>query len=122
MPSPTLSRSQTFHETNHRVGFWLDSLVNAFGQAGVHSHEPIARLLAELSRAGAQLRARPLSSPGADPELDRELDLYRGHVERLRALMPSIHSHLLAERARIESQRAQVRIAADWARASRQTL
>jgi hypothetical protein len=43
-------------------------------------------------------------------------------MERLRDLLPSIHAQLLAERARIEAERARLRAASEWACASRQTL
>jgi hypothetical protein len=84
--------------------------------------ENIAALLSELLSAGACLRAQPLPSRGLDDELDRELDEYRRHVERLRGLLPSIHRELLAERARIETRRSRVVSVTEWARASRQTL
>jgi hypothetical protein len=40
----------------------------------------------------------------------------------LRDLLPSLHRQLLAERSRLEAQRSRVQSAAQWARASRQTL
>jgi hypothetical protein len=43
-------------------------------------------------------------------------------VEQLRELLPFIQSQLLRERARLEDQRTRVQSAAEWARASRQTL
>jgi hypothetical protein len=121
MPSLALSRSQELHETNQHMRFWLDSISQQGHPAG-STPEPMAALLSELSRAGARLRAEPSPQKGSDPELDAELDEYRRHVERLRELLPSIHRQLLAERARIEAQRTRVRSAAEWARASRQTL
>jgi hypothetical protein len=36
--------------------------------------------------------------------------------------MPAIHSHLLAERARLEAERVRIESAVDWARGSRQIL
>jgi hypothetical protein len=54
--------------------------------------------------------------------LELELDQYRKNVERLRTVMPSIHSVLLQERARLEQERARVESVAEWARGSRQTL
>jgi hypothetical protein len=50
------------------------------------------------------------------------LSEYRSSVERLRTLLPSIHSTLLEERARLERERARVQSAANWACRSRQTL
>jgi hypothetical protein len=97
-------------------------MVPGSGQPATITPEYIAALLSELLRAGAGLRAEPLPANGEDPELDRELEKYRTHVEQLRELLPGIHSQLLAERARLEAQRTRVRSASDWARASRQTL
>jgi hypothetical protein len=122
MPVLTHSRSQSLHQTNQRLRHWLDSMLAQSGQLAVVNPEHITILLSELSRAGAELRANPLPIGGADPELDQELNLYRRNVELLCQLMPSIHNQLLVERARLEAQRAQVQSAADWARASRQTL
>jgi hypothetical protein len=122
MPVLTHSRSQSLHQTNQRLRHWLDSVLAQSGQLAVVNPEHITILLSELSRAGAELRANPLPIGGADPELDRELNLYRRNVELLRELMPSIHNQLLVERARLAAQRARVQSAADWAQASRQTL
>jgi hypothetical protein len=116
------SRSQNLRETNRRLLFWLDNIVARHEQTTVATPEQMAALLSELLQAGAGFRAQPIPAKGDDPELDGELDQYRRNVERLRDLLPSIHRQLLAERARLEAQRARVRSAAEWARASRQTL
>jgi hypothetical protein len=79
-------------------------------------------LLSELLSAGVELRSEAIPQRGTDLDLDRELDRYRQNVEQLRELLPSIQGQLLAERARIESQRARIQSATHWARASRQTL
>jgi hypothetical protein len=113
---------QNFRETNARLNFWLDSMVAKHGRPALATPEQMAALLSELLRAGAGLRAEPMPEKGNDPELDLELEKYRCNVERLREFLPSIHRQLLAERARLEAQRARVRSAAEWARASRQTL
>jgi hypothetical protein len=122
MPSLTLSRSHDLRETNRRLRVLLDSMIPYKAQPLIATPEQMAALLSELLRAGAGLRAEPLPARGSDPELDVEADQYRRHVERLRELLPSIHRQLLAERARLEAQRTRVRSAAQWARASRQTL
>jgi hypothetical protein len=121
MPSLTLSRSQELRDTNRHMRFWLDS-ISQQGPPAAATPEHMAALLSELLRAGAGLRAEPLPANGLDPELDAEIHEYRRQVERLRDLLPSIHRQLLAERARLEAQRTRVRSAAEWARASRQTL
>jgi hypothetical protein len=117
---PTLL--QSLRETNRRLSFSLDRMLAQHGQPGVATPEHMAALLSELLLAGAILRTEPVSATRKDPELDRELEAYRGNVEQLRDLLPSIHSQLLAERARLEVQRARVKSADEWARASRQTL
>lgn len=122
MPSLTLSRSHSFRETNRRLFVLLDNMVPNGGQPLIATPEHMAALLSELLSAGKVLRAEPLPARGSDPEFDGEIDQYRRHVERLRELLPSIHGQLLAERARLEAQRTRVRSAAEWARASRQTL
>jgi hypothetical protein len=117
-----LPRTQNLRDTNRRLSAWLESMIAKDGQPAVTNPEHIAALLSELVRVGADLRAEPLPAKGTDLELDGELETYRRNVERLRELLPSVHSQLLAERARIEARRAQVQSAAQWARASRQTL
>jgi hypothetical protein len=122
MTSPLPSPSQDLREANQRLLGWLDRMADDWGTRCLASPEDIAMLLSVLMRAGSRLREHPVPTPGADPEFDLQLLQYRNHVERLRALLPSIHGQLLAERARLEAQRARVRSAAEWARASRQTL
>jgi hypothetical protein len=109
---------QNLRETNRRLSFWLDRVAPPL----TATPELMAGLLSELLRVGTWLRTDPLPPTGTDSELNLELERYRGNVERLRDLLPSIHNELLAERARIESQRARVQSAAEWARASRQAL
>jgi hypothetical protein len=109
-------------ETNRRLSVRLDGIVVKQGQTELTTPEHIAGLLSELLRAGAWLRAETLPANGTDPGLEEELKTYRHNVERLRELMPFVHRHLLAERARIEARRTQLRSAAEWVRASRQTL
>ncbi|MGB2606633.1 MAG: hypothetical protein ACLP00_18480 [Terracidiphilus sp.] len=112
----------TLRDTNLRLAPCLDSLVLKSGGVAIATPEQMAGLLSELLCAGAALRAEPIPAKGNDPELDAELETYRGHVERLRDLLPSIHHQLLEERARIEGQRSRVQSVAAWARASRETL
>lgn len=123
---------QNFRDTNSRLKLWLDEISARCGQPVVVTPENMAALLSELLRTGEALRAAPDSARGndlawidpalIDPAFQAELATYRRHVERLRDLMPSIHSHLLAERNHIEIQRARLRSAVQWSRASRQTL
>lgn len=105
------SLSHSLRNTNRRLGSWLDSMIPGPGQSIIITPEHMAGLLSELLRAGAVLRARPLPAKGDDPELDRELERYRNHVERLRELLPSLHRNLLMERARLEARRSAVPLA-----------
>jgi len=114
---------ENLRETNHRLHAGIESVVvPQYAQPAVPTPEQMAALLSELQRAGAGLRQEPVSVAGDDPALNAELEKYRCNVERLRDILPSIHDQLLAEQARIEGQRARVQSAAEWARASRQTL
>jgi hypothetical protein len=124
MPLPISSEFvPALHQTNVRLRFWLDSLFPdpALPDASPRSATPqqMAGLLSELMRAGQWLQVLPRDR---DAALDQELDDYRKNVERLRALLPSIHSTLLGERARLEQERARVEAATEWACRSRQTL
>jgi hypothetical protein len=116
------SLSYTLRETNSRLSFWLANMVAEAGQPASITPESMAALLSELLRAGASLRIDPVPAKGHDPELEAEVATYFNYVEQLRKLLPEIHRHLLAERAQLESQRTRMRFAAEWARASRQTL
>lgn len=121
MPSLTLPRTETLRETNHRLRFWLADMTPG-NETAAATPEHLGSLLSELLRAGDLLRSQPPVSCGLDLDFEHEVDEYRGHIERLRELMPVIHHQLLAERARIEKQRNRLRSAAEWAHASRQTL
>lgn len=121
MTSASPFDSQTLRESNRRLSAWLDNMIPVPGKI-VATPDCMGALLSELMRIGSQLRSGPLPAAGNDPAWDAELATYRRHLERLRDLLPSIHSHLLAERARIEAERARIGAAAQWARASRQTL
>ena len=118
-----LGPAQNLHETNSRLCLWLESLAPdpTRPSAADHAVTPqfMAQLLAELMRVGEWLRELPADK---DSALEHELSDYRKNVERLRELLPLIHSALLRDRARLEQERARVKSAAEWARRSRQTL
>jgi hypothetical protein len=118
----TRSRSQELRDTNQRLRDWLDSTISIRGQLAPATPECITALLAELLHAGAGLREQAIPAKGIDPEFDGELEEYRRNIEKLRDFLPSIHTQLLVERARLEAQRACVRSASEWAQASRRTL
>lgn len=120
---PALAQSQlaqNLHETNHRLRFWLESLVSDGERPAAATPQQMAGLLSELLRAGEWLR--PGLPQERDPELEAELGSYRHNVERLRELMPAIQRVLLSEKARMEVERTRVGSAVEWVRGSRQTL
>jgi hypothetical protein len=108
------------HEANLRLRFWLDSLVLDQADTAPVSPEQMAALLSELLRAGEWLRTGQAKTK--DLERDEKVREYRGHLEQIRDLLPTIHRQLLLERARLEAERTRVEFAAAWAQGSRQTL
>jgi hypothetical protein len=107
-------------ETNHRLRFWLESLVPGQERPAIATSQQMAGLLSELLRAGEWLRAGLPQE--RDTDLEAELATYRQNVERLRELLPSMQRVLLGEKARLEGERTRVESAAEWVRGSRQTL
>jgi hypothetical protein len=120
---PTLvvdQRAFDVRESNRRLRHWMNALVEGSqAQPRPAAPEQIEGLLSELMRVGEWLRDRPTET---GPELEGELAEYRIQVERLRLLLPSIHAALLAERSRLEHERARLQVASEWVRRSRQTL
>ena len=111
--------AENLRETNARLGLLLDSLIPDGGPPRVATPQQMAGLLSELMRAGQWLRGLP---PQKDPDVEQELSRYRSQVERLRAVLPSIHNALLRDRTRLEQERSRVESASAWVRSSRQTL
>jgi len=119
-------------ENLRRCNARLDQALNGLALRGLDAEsasgcEPVraatphlmAGLLSDLMTAGEWLRSLPREK---GPDLQLELSLYRKNVERLREVMPFIHSALLQERAHLEQERGSVEAAAEWARRSRMTL
>ena len=107
-------------ETNSRLQTYFDILIPQDTRVRrPASPQLIAELLSELRRTGERLRNLPIRR---DAQLERVLADYRRNVERLREVLPSIQAALLAERIRLESERARLDAAAEWVRRSRQTL
>jgi hypothetical protein len=115
-------------ESSRRLRRWVELLISASNSSSeflpssalpVPTPEQMSGVLSELLRAGEYLRSRPKES---NPALEDELADYRRQLERLRDHLPLIHRSLLNQRARLEHERECVQAAAEWARASRQTL
>jgi len=85
----------------------------------VLASQQIAELLSALMRAGECMRGMP---EVRDDGGLRTVSAYRAQVERLRALLPSIHGALLQERARLAREQERLRSVTAWTQASQQTL
>jgi hypothetical protein len=115
--------AQNLHDSNERLVLCLDKMgfpcERGESQQDAVSPRQMQELMSELMRAGEWLRSLPTEKSG---ELQRELSAYQKNVERLRDLLPWIHSGLLRERAQLERERTRVQSATEWARRSRMTL
>jgi len=118
MPAATEFANE-LHATNERLNSWLTNLSPAGSPVRAASPEQMNGILSELMRVGRFLRA---AQPEGNEAVQKELGIYRKHVEQLRTLLPSIHLALLHERARLEQERHRLNSAEEWVRASRQTL
>ncbi len=117
------SLASHLHDSNLRLDQLLDHLARPVGDpvsgtAGV-SPQVMEALLSELLCVGQWMRRMPARAEG---DLAQQLSMYRQNVEKLRDLLPAIHATLLAEKARLEQERARVEAAAVWAKRSRETL
>ena len=114
---------QKLHQSNVRLASYLNQLCSGSAHAAAcpraATAKEIEEILSELMRAGECLRSLPENRAA---ELERELAVYQSNVTRLRDLLPSIHQALLRERARLEQERLRLGPAAEWVRASQQTL
>ena len=127
---PDVEQNQFLFElrdSSRRLRRWVEMLASSSepnyespsSVSPVPTPDQMSGVLSELLRAGEILRRRPGES---NPDLEHELADYRQQLERLRDQLPLIHRTLLNERARLEHERERVQAAAEWARASRQTL
>jgi len=106
-------------ETTGRLRVLLDALAPPNTAPRMATPPVMYALLSELMRAGQWMRNLPQPH---NAQLEHELAEYRRQVERLRGLLPAIQSTLLAEKSRLEHERERLHTAAEWARASRETL
>jgi hypothetical protein len=111
--------TQNLRQANASLWRRLETLAPA-AHPGPISPSQMNALLSELMRIGQCLRAGLPKAP--DSELNAEIVEYRRNVERLRDLLPFIHTQLVRERARLEAERARLESAENWARSSGQTL
>ena len=83
--------------------------------------QDLSGLLAEVLRGAACRRSvAPGSVP--DAEWEKEISEYRGNLEKLRKVLPSVQGRLLAEKARLQNAQSHVTAVKAWARASSETF
>ena len=89
------------------------------GDDDVHAitSDGLASILTELLRVGEHIQNEPPAK--RDPEISCAIRVYRGHLERLHFLMPTLHARLLTERARLEGERSHLEAASAWAGTSK---
>jgi hypothetical protein len=85
--------------------------------SGVSAAVDLPGLLAEISRTADVLRSIP-PDVVADATFQQELREYRGNLEQLRKILPSVHVRLQVEKTRLETALEHVQTAATWAHAS----
>jgi len=79
----------------------------------------------QLLRVAECIRRLPPASDVAltvEAALEKESLAYRSNLEKLKHFLPDLHSRLLAEKSRLETERAHVAAAAAWAQARKKTL
>ena len=106
------------HEAAEQLCSVLDTIGSAASTPPL-TPQQMSDLLSQLMQAGQSMRGM-VQPP--DEALAAALSDYRTQVERLRALLPSIHSALLQERARLAHEQERLRSIDAWAQASQQTL
>lgn len=67
-------------------------------------HGWFANLRGHLSQAGSCLHKIELTRP-LPPPLQAEVSQYRDYLRELAQILPAVHGHLLAEKARLQSAR-----------------
>jgi hypothetical protein len=110
----------TIERANARIAALLANTRRAlsgereFGVAKVNDLcEPIQEMAPLMARA-VELRA-------TDPEISRELDLYRSQLAELQTALEQVRVMLLAHRDQIDAGRTQLDAMSHWAAALRQT-
>lgn len=89
--------------------------------AGVTGTDAVVRLLSQIASTArlSSMFAAGLNQTAAGAA---ELAKYRNTLEELRRILPAIQTRLLADRARLETERSHYYAASAWASANRRTL
>jgi len=108
---------QRLERANRILGKVLD-LMSAGDQLAI-TPDHLAAILTELLQVGECLQDRGVVP--THPAVDAAVRQYRGQLEELRALMPSLHARLLTERVRLEAERSHLENANSWVEISHTT-
>jgi hypothetical protein len=106
---------------NERLQTLLAQLQQDSAGAGVAGTDALVRLLSEVAstaRLSGFFRGELKDSAAGAQELSR----YRRILQELRRLLPAIHTRLLSDRARLETERSHCCAASAWAEANRRTF
>jgi hypothetical protein len=115
MPMP-LDALETLRHVNGELRSALLRLRPEQKRCSAIRPQDLSGILAQLLRAKESLRHSP-EDPEASAALANEARNYRGNLEKLKRFLPDLHLRLLAEKSRIESERARLAAAAAWAKA-----
>jgi len=113
--------ADTLREANRLLREIRLQLLPQRRQSGRLVPQELAALFSELLATCESLSLAP-AAPAASPALAIELDEYRSNLQELKRLLPAFHVGLLAERSRLESERAHLQAARAWAGTNRKTL
>jgi hypothetical protein len=85
------------------------------------SARELANAISELSRSISG--PERVSTPDYEtPELETQICEYREIIRQLGRILPCVEANLLAEKVRLEAERAHLAVAANWLQASKQIL
>jgi hypothetical protein len=108
----------TLSSINQSLQGFLENLSSVNSELPV-GPDQVAELLSAVLQVGEWL---PTASAEERQFLESQVAEYRRNLERLRGVLPLLELRLQSERARLESQRAHLQAAVEWATASKQSL
>ena len=117
----SVETAASFRVTNDNLRAWLARLHADVDAQFVLNPDYLSGLHAiVLTAARCRRSLTPEHFP--DAELEREIREYRGNMEELAKVLPSVLGRLLGEKARLQNALGQVSAAKAWALASKETL
>jgi hypothetical protein len=96
---------------------WVKSGGSDVPEAALHHLVNLNNHLANTEALVREARLAP-----SNPNVDREIKEYCDCLERLRDVLPTLQTRLLAQRSRLEPEREHVQAAAAWAQCAKDML